>query len=209
MFKRFYRFASGSEMSLSLWGILFGTGGLASSFGIGALAASVSDWLNAYGPIMWVAAGFLCALLFALVFYLYGVASLTVSKANLAKHRTLKPTNINILESHFSNEIIASDDIFNPLHATTENKHFNNCRFSGSMIIYLGSNVTIKDNSFTYCNFIVTRNFPTVLAGVLFKDSSFFRCEFDLVTFVLSPAQAKEIRDSSGGDKIDFIGHPL
>lgn len=90
MFKRIHRLLMHSEWKISLWYALFGTGGIVSSFGISAWAAAASAWLDTYGPIAWVAAGFAGALAFTTV---WGEPLLPKPRQQ-AQHRMRKPRHL-------------------------------------------------------------------------------------------------------------------
>lgn len=205
--KRIFRFASASETGISLWLQLFGATGIIGSFGVGTWAASASDWLNAYGPISWVLSGALCAVAMTFIYYLINTASYAAARADLAKARLSTPHNVNILEDHFDGKIIKFVDLFDTLHPDLSNKHFKRCRFSGPMIIYLGDNITLDSNKFIYCSLVVSKNYPEVLAGAFFEKSTFFECEFDLVTIIMAPEHARELKRQTPGQRFEFMGY--
>jgi len=208
MRKRIFAVLSGSEIGISLWFQLFGVGGIVSSFGITVWAASATRWLASFGPLAWVACGFLGALLFVGLAFLWAMVRLRVFQSKLYERRASEKTDINILEDNFFKKIIILSDVYDVFHQINRNKTFRECRFSGPMVMSFGNNVTITESSFNECNYIVVSE--GWLRGVVaFSDSTFRGCEFDSITFVIPPNLARMIRDSIGGDTIKFLGERL
>jgi uncharacterized membrane protein YcjF (UPF0283 family) len=114
MFKRAWRFLQQVEWNLSLWQLLFGGGGLLTTFGFGAWAASASAWLDAWGPIGWVAAGlasmFVVAITSACLFIGHGIWRYNNTIALLNQKRSEQDTRINILDDMFIKKIITVDE---------------------------------------------------------------------------------------------------
>lgn len=73
MLKRIQNILMHSEWKLSLWQIVFGGSGVMGSFSLSAWAASATVWINQFGPIAWVGAGFTGALLFLLALLIFAV----------------------------------------------------------------------------------------------------------------------------------------
>lgn len=198
------------EWKISLGYQVFGAGGVMSSFGISAWAASASAWLNIYGPIAWVFAGFSGALAFLLAFLIYSIMRERLSRARLAEKRAESSTRINPLDDHFVKQVINVSDIFSNYHQVLKNKDFRDCRFVGPMVVAFGRNVTMNTPYMNDCNFIAVED--GVIRGVVaFENSTFRDCEFDSVTFVVPKNLAKMIRDEAAknGGEIQVLGAPL
>lgn len=179
--------------------------------------ASASQWLDQWGPIGWAFTG-LCIALIALLAALssilfYQSIKLKKSQQKILDKRTKQKTNINILEDVFTNEIIELSDLFDPLHATIENKSFIGCRFSGPMVMHLRSDCVKRKDVHQECNYIVVdHKKPARLHGIcLMEKCNFTQCEFDQVTFILPTHEGVSLTQkfSESGIVPEFIGYPL
>lgn len=210
MFKWLRKTLMHSEWKISLWYQIFGVGGILSSFGVSAWAASASAWLNAYGPIAWVCAGFLGTIVLLLSLLLYSAFRERLARAKLAEKRSETSTSINPLDDHFYKQVIHVSDIFSNYHQVLENKHFRECRFVGPMVISFGSNVNMTGSSMAECNFIAIDK-GYIRGVVAFSNSTLLDCEFDSITFVVHTDLARAIRDDAvkNGGEIQILGVPI
>lgn len=58
-----------------------------SSFGISAWAVAATEWLNEYGPVAWVSAGFAGAIVFLIGWFLFALSREKLAKARLFAKR--------------------------------------------------------------------------------------------------------------------------
>ncbi len=205
MFKALQKFFMHFEWKLSLWNAL-GGGGLVSSFGIAAWAAAASDWLSNYGPIGWVAAGFVAVLVFALAWLVVGFALYLRATAKIKSRMAEMPSGINILEKNFEKKIITQAELFVFPHIRLSDKHFRECRFSGPIVMTIGDHVTLSHCNHNLCNFVIAEDDTTVTGITMFSSSSFINCDFDFVTFIL-PRDVAQAMYKHGNT--NFVGAPL
>lgn len=211
MWKRIQNLLMQGEWKLSLWGQIFGAGGLLTSFGITAWAGSATEWIGQHGPLAWVGTGFFGALLFALLVLMYSLSKSYLAQAALNEKRAAGSTRINPLQDHFTKEIITVADIFSHFHQVHKNKHFRECRFSGPMVMAFANNISLSHPEMSDCNFVVVGE-GWITGVVAFADSSFRDCEFDSVTFLIPPNFARAMRDEiegRGGNVPSFLGLPI
>jgi hypothetical protein len=78
------------------------------------------------------------------------------------------------------------------------------------MVIAFADHCTVDSPSMSDCNFVVVDE-GYIRGVVAFRHSTFRKCEFDSVTFVMQKDFAKLVRDqiSAAGGKPEFLGAPL
>lgn len=188
------------EWTLSLLSMLFGTGSIITSFGLGTWAASASGWLAEYGPIGWLISGLIAALLMTMCFAIYAISLESLSRNKMNIQRSQPSTGINILEDTFKRHIIRISDIYHSNYQIIENKDFKECRFQGPMSIAFIENTNLISPFIKNSNFINMGVLFGSNGGVIgFKNCTFRDCEFDEVCLHMPPDLAKRISNDLPG----------
>ena len=184
----FYRRVEITDMLTNLaervvtWGpVMIGTIG---SGGVSAWAAYGTEFLSAYAPISWVAAAFLGALTFTLVYWLWQLARLSLSKRQYSSLMQEKPLSINTLEDSFHQKKININDFANPFHEWVEGKTFVNCHIYGPAIVFFSGGF-ISDVVFKECDFIKVKNDASVTNCIAFDKSTIRQCRLYCLTILM------------------------
>ena len=104
---------------------------------LSALAARATSWMNEYGPISWVAAGILGALLASIVFAVASSARLRWIRAHYNAQLIKRSGFVDPLATTFHNKRIHLSDFVEPANSFIEGKTFVDCDIVGPAIIYL------------------------------------------------------------------------
>lgn len=198
MWGKIQRLLDRFESRLALWAAL-GGGGVTG--GLTAWAAAATEWLNAYGPIAWVGAGFLGAFLFLLG--LWVLLRLAAAHTGFRARRRLYALGdpINPMDIHFLNKRIFLQRFVPPAGVAVEGKTFEQCEIIGPINI-IPIRTTIEG-----CEFITTDHVVIdvnalaerrVRNGQLFDRCRFINCKFFYVTILVND-RAWESHDRAGG----------
>jgi hypothetical protein len=144
---------------------------VAGSGAVTARLAALSDWLNAWGPIGWGAAGLIGALVVAFCYYLisFGYARWTVARE---ARRIIDRAGINPLADHFETQSIVVTDLFNRDYIPHEGKTFRNCYLQGPASVFISGGSMIGV-TFKNCQVVLIRE-PIAVVGV----TAFRECLF-------------------------------
>lgn len=166
-----------------LWDL--GQAGLAAmSIGIPAWAASASAWLNAWGPIAWVAAGFGGFLCFVVSLWILGKFRDNWISSTIKRRFYEGTTRINPLETVFSHVRISIEDLLPPLVLRVNDKTFINCDIVGPAQIYLERS-TMTNSGGESIDAVIGRPGASSMNGIFFINCAFRDCRFYRVTFLI------------------------
>jgi hypothetical protein len=147
----------GSLISILQW--LWPVFGLLTIGGVSTVIASISGWLDGYGPIVWFFAALLAMLVASLIASLVSVAREHWIMASASRQWKNEVHGINPLDSDFRNTRININDLAHPIKRTIEGKKIHGCEIIGpANIILLGGNKR-----------------PTLLANNIFLDVMFLQ----------------------------------
>jgi hypothetical protein len=179
------------------WPLLLALGGAGA---MGALA-SMTSWVNQWGPFAWGLVS-LAAFLVLYGAFLLGVsisAKAAVARAN-AKFATsiIDTANINPLEVMFEKKRIQMRDFYHPFFRSHERTRFRNCEIYGPATVALQGSPTFDRSNFTDCDFVVVEEGGYSATIMVFDSPTFEHCEFYRVTFMVTPLDAKRLMDGLG-----------
>lgn len=146
--------------------------------------ASITSFLDPYGPVAYGAIGILSMLLISIALYLYGLYK---EKTTTAKYLSKKidADLVNVLASSHNKERINLIDFYHPYFKPIENVQFEDCDLFGPAYVASdGGNFSGCD--FIDCEITIVRGDRPIKGAVLFKLSSFVRCNFFRMTWVMN-----------------------
>ena len=138
------------------------------SSGVGGLAmgylASISSWLDKYGPIAWGAIGlatwFFILFISAFTYWLYALARMRSQQATFAAMQSKTTDYINPLEDTFHKRRIKIQDLIDPYSHDIKNKTFTDCELVGPANLVFNKNCHFSGVNFAVCNLVlVNKNF--------------------------------------------------
>ena len=92
--------------------------------------ASISAWMNAYGPVAWGAVGLGSILVISFIVFLFGYASAQFALYQYTKAKTVG-SGTNVLSPTHQHERINLSDFCHPYFRATENARFEDCELMG------------------------------------------------------------------------------
>lgn len=197
MWKRLVDSLTNLSTGISLWGQLFGAGGVLAGGAMSAWAASASDVLKAYGPIAYVAAALLGGLTVVTCLALYGIWRRALAEAALTRSRTEPPQTINPLLASYERRRINLDDFRHPVIFPKYNgTGFIECEIFGPAILVLQGS-SIDKCRFVDCDHIFIDEKILIYNGILFSESHFIGCNFFKITFYVN-IQDRPILEAAG-----------
>lgn len=187
-----------------LWGVVIwlyeNSGALAAALGSGGVMyylASVTSWLNAWGPVAWGAAGILGFSVVLGVLMAWRVArAWAISREAMAKF-TASATNaaaVNPLSKTFDSARINLLAFYHPFFQTTENAVIRDCEVYGPGAAYM-LRTQLFDCEFNDCEVVITRS-EIAITGLTaaFRQTRFERTKFYRVTFYMNAETARDFK---------------
>jgi hypothetical protein len=164
------------------------------SFALPAWAAYATDWLDAFGPIAWVASGFAGMMLLAASLMLYGRFKVFLATQRYINRRLSTPDQINPFDDHFSRKRISLQDLVDPVTNSITSKTFDNCDIIGPAVVYAGSplqpSAFIQD-AFINCDHVAVKRGGRVNNCIKLDACTFTKCRLIALTVLMTEAQAK------------------
>jgi hypothetical protein len=171
-----------------------GVVGMTGSFALPAWAASATAWLNAWGPIAWVACGFLGLLLFVSAMLLWGRFRLYQVSARLASELAAEADAVNPLADHFERKRVRLSQLASPIDGLIDSKVFSRCEILGPANVAIIDGIVMQDNELHQCDFVVIKSGARITANVIKLRSCTFRWNgFHSVTFLVLPNFAQNV----------------
>ena len=155
--------------------------------------ASISGFLEPYGPVVYGVVGLLSLLLFALVYWIYGMAISKVALAGYTKRKT-EASGASVLSPVQENRQLNLADFYHPYFRSTENVRFENCDLMGPALVHIDG-CNLRDGGMVDCEIVIARPDRGIKGAVAFKFCTFVRCHFYRATFVLSIDQYRNFPD--------------
>jgi hypothetical protein len=143
---------------------------------VSAWLAWLTDRLNAYAPLSWLAAGLFGGLICAGIAWLVGRARWWMIQARWANLLNSPGEGVNPLDDNFVRRRIKIDDFVSPVHPSIQGKSFDRCELIGPAVVLMGSSVF--DPLFFDCNFICVKDNVNVYNAIVISDYVFLRCKF-------------------------------
>lgn len=168
------------EQVIEYWPVLLVTIG---SGGGATYLASVTKWIEPFGPIAWGAIGLLTVLLVTITYWIYAWARIHVMHARYV-HEKLATSTVNVLSPIHENERINLADFFHPFYRATERVHFRNCELFGpAAVVFDGG--TFTGGSMENCEIVVIRGDRPIRGGMKLSMCTFENCRFYRVTWLI------------------------
>lgn len=156
--------------------------------------AYITEWLGAWGPIAWGAAGLVGMLCGALCLALFGWFRGQLAYANYTQAIAEQPKTVNPLAQHFAEMRIKLADLIIPsregiyVHA---GKTFTNCIFIGpGSVAFAGC--ALGNIQRAGCNVSIFNNEIQFLPDVLFRGCTIVNCAFFDITIFLHEHDVEE-----------------
>ena len=116
--------------------------------------ATVSQWLNAYGPVAWGAAALVGLLASAAIYWLVALARLKSAQGTYVPLQYKPGESINPLDTVFDKKRIKIQDLIDPVTQQVSDKVFTGCDLVGPANILLFSG-SYTDGEFIHCNCVL------------------------------------------------------
>lgn len=172
---------------------------LASLFGGGAMTyfATISEWLEPWGPIGWASVGLATFVLLVFALTLVNMArAWTNGRRVMAEFtaRHLTTTATNPLQDTFEKERIKAWDFYHPFFEHNNQKTFRACEIVGPCNVLLNGVTNMPKSKFRECEFVIVDPSKGMKGVVSFNDCSFFDCTFYRITFFASAEYARDVK---------------
>lgn len=154
------------------------------SFGIPAWAASASAWLDKWGPIAWVGAGFGGVLTLAISLWFLSKMRNNWISSSIKRQFYEGAERINPLETVFSHQRINIADLLPPLSLYIDNKTFINCDLVGPAQILLERSSMVNSGG-EAVDAVLGRPGAFSANGIFFRNCVFRDCRFYRITFLI------------------------
>jgi hypothetical protein len=158
--------------------------------------ASVTSWVNRWGPVAWGATGLLSVLLIAGIYLVYGTAR---AKIGIAKYieKKIETSTVNVLAPSHVNERIELTQFYHPYLTPTEHARFENCDLMGPAYVAVTAS-TFDGCIMNDCQIVIVRPMAPVSSAILLKFCTFVRCRLyrvvwlmDQQTYLAMPPEAR------------------
>ena len=131
MLEKIQKFLDRFESRASLIFMLSQGGGVLVIGGLSAYFASISNWLDVYGPIGWWFAALTAILLSVFIVYIISVIRLKFTLASANSKWKKDVDYINPLDNEFTKRRINFIDLVHPVHRSISGKKFTDCELIG------------------------------------------------------------------------------
>jgi len=198
MARRWFRLAEITDALASIgertWSWIVIVTGASSSATIGAWAASVSEWLDQFGPIAWVLAGFLCAALFlGLVWIVNGIRLGRAKREYIDSRRPLN-TFVNPVKDVFQEEKINVSVFEYYPHKYIKNKKFVRCHLIGpSVVSFIGG--SLVSPRYHNCEWLKVRDDFDATNVIGFENAIMTECLFVNLTILVQESHAQKLEE--------------
>ena len=185
----------------SRYGASFRSLGLIGGTGVLTVwAGMASAWLEAWGPIGYVAAGLAGALAAALCLAGVGIWRERLSRIRLNSQLELMPKSINPLDNNFTKQTIRLQDFFSPFMESHSGKTFIGCHIHGPANVLLVPSITFNGNDMSrQCDYVLIDDHVGIRNAIVFCDCLFQDCTFFYVTLLVPIAMKENFEQSAQG----------
>ena len=168
--------------------------------GVGGMtgwAAAASDWLNAYGPISWITAGLLGALVVCVCLALGGIFKDRMARARVWSIMSSTPKSINPLDNIFTNQRIDLNDFHSPFYEPAIGKTFVDCELLGPCVLaFVGT--SINGLTAIECDFVKVDENASVKTAVVFVNANIKRCKIYRATVLMGQTDVRNFESVAG-----------
>ncbi len=190
-------FESGLSAAEWAWRIIvvifIGTSGTVTAF-----VAKADPVLKALGPIYWIGAGVIMALVISVVLFLIKSSQLKQSEADLNRALAIPRSTVNPLLNSFTDSIIPVEDLRLPRTQLHENKHFLRCKFVGPAAIAILGGTYVRSGFLDSGDVIALPDNVALSGIVVLKNCTVEDCEFIRTTILVDQVTAKGIATVPG-----------
>jgi hypothetical protein len=170
--------------------------------------ASITKWLNHYGPVAWGAVGIGSALVVALITYIMSIAKKYRANAYYLQESAKPTEHVNPLESSFERKRFRVHEFFSSFLLINKGKSFTECDIVGPGSIALIQNCTVTDAHLLQCDIVVVKaGLNTILGAAGFDTAIFNRCRFFNVTMIVTEETALQMKATlkPGSEGLNFL----
>lgn len=147
------------DRAYALAPVILGAAGVSA---VSGWAASVSQSVAHIGPLAWVGAALVGALLFLLLYLLWQRGRLYAAQLMHARVVAERTNAINPLETVFTKVRVRIDDLKMPFIQPVVGKTFVDCELIGPAVILFSGNTNIDGTGFIGCDFVAVKDTATV-----------------------------------------------
>lgn len=165
-------------------------------FAIPAWAAAVTDWLNVWGPISWVASGLVGMLVVFISIALWGIYKRSAAVAQYQQAIAQPPRHVNPLRNDFTDEVIELSEFFHPLDKLHAGKTFRRCKIYGPGVMMFTNHMNLFNPRMQMCDLIEVVEGPA-FSVVGFERGTFEDCSFFNVTFLITPQMSVMLEEDA------------
>lgn len=206
MFEKIQKLLDRVESRIALWQILSGLGA-ASSFGISAGVAAVTDWLHEYSPASWWFGGLLGLLVFCCSLWLMAKFRWAWAQTRAVAKWAKQADTFNPLEPEFHKLRMNAQQLANPLTLIVQGKKLIDCELIGPGNIFFYRNCDISHVCFSGCEVVVVQPGARIQNAIVFEDVSMYGGTIYRATIFITPDNVGKFR-SFGADFITLTGAP-
>ncbi len=176
--------------------------------GLMAWAAYATEWLNEFGPIAWVLAGFVGIFLVLFIWLVVVVVQLLATRRNYFRAISSPTETINPLDDTFIRKRIKMQEFRPPYQKILENKIFKNCEILGPAAVYFSGGYFDGQCQFVHCELLSQKEGEKSYNAIGFENAVFQNCQlFDLI-IIATHEVAKELHEKTRiewRNKDDFV----
>lgn len=188
MIEKFQRLLDRIESRWSLL-ILIGTTGFVSG-----LVARATAWLNAWGPIAWLAAALLGALSCSITYYIFITGYAKWQRAKEI-NMLIDRSKVNPLEDRFNKRSIFLPDLYDRDYVPHVSKSFKDCVLYGPAMIFIDGCTISKSEFSGGCQIVIVERGVMVRGVVIFSQCLFNEVRFSNVTILFDKERYDELPD--------------
>lgn len=159
--------------------------------GVMTYLASVSAWLNPYGPVAWGGVGIASFLLMSFAFLVVGWARERYATADYVKTKAAASA-VNVLAPTHTNERIELSSFYHPFYRPVENARFENCDLFGPANIH-ADGCSFLHVGFIDCEIVIVRSDRLIRGATAFKHCTLLHSRLYRVTFLMNEATYKAL----------------
>lgn len=153
--------------------------------------ASITKWLEPWGPIAWGAVGLGSVLIanlgVAIAFYIYSLSRQRVVQARYVDAK-INSSSVNVLAPIHQNERINLIDFFHPFYKPINQMRFENCDLMGPCNLALQEGCSFLGCNMEACEIVVVRPHVPITGATAFAGCQFINCRIFRATLLMNSA---------------------
>ncbi len=149
--------------------------------------ATISSWLEAYGPVGYGAAGLLSVLVVCLIYFIYAIARERIWMTEYIRRKS-ETSSAHVLAPIHEFEKINLSDFFHPFYRPTSHARFENCDLMGPAMV-VADGCVFSQGGFNDCEIVIVNPTTPIRGAMRFNLCTFVRCNLFRVTFLMNREQ--------------------